>query len=390
MTIGIILAAGQGWRLQAGTKKAFIEVAHRPLIYYSLTAFLASDHIDMIMVVVPPGCLQEFDKFAKTIKIDKPLARITGSDTRFRSLRKAVKALPKHFPEMDPIRENVITHNAANPLVTMEDIKKVAVALRKHRAAGVGIPVYDTLRRVNHRNTETLNRDKIWRMQTPQGLWYDMLIEGFKLIPKGYEATDELQLAEVQGVKPRIFHSSPQNFKITTEDDLILLEDILGSHREYTAGLGEDSHAFAEDGVLKLGGLEFPKYPALEADSDGDVMLHALVASLLQGLGMGSLGTFTGKLFDQGITDSREYLELALFLVEEAHWRIDGLSFVFECLEPKIDKISKKLKKSVASLCRIAETQIAISAHTGDGLTAFARGEGIRCQCLLTLTRLWM
>ncbi len=389
MNIAIILAAGQGWRLQAGTKKAFVDVFGKTLLSYSLAAFFDSPEIDAVLVVLPKGHLLGLDELTEGLRVTKDFGRVSGAETRFGSLKKAIKGLEKTFPKKELEGSNIIIHNAANPLVTLEEIKQVTDTLKKHPAAGVGTPLNDTLRRVHRTKTETVDRENIWRMQTPQGLKYETLLEGIKLMGKN-EPTDDLQLAEIQGIKPKLIPATAYNFKVTTETDLHLLEDIIASHREYKAGLGEDSHKFAEDGVLKLGGLEFHGYPALEADSDGDVMIHTLVTSLLQGLGLGSLGSFADPLLDEGITDSREYLDRVLDLVEDEHWEVEGLSFIFECLEPKIDKISKKLKKSIANLCGISEEKISIAAHTGDGLTAFARGEGIRCSCLLTLTRLWL
>jgi len=388
MNIGIILAAGQGWRLQAGTKKAFVEVLGKPILYFSILAFVDSEDIDAIMVVVPKGSLKQFDDFVGDMVIDKKLMRITGADSRFGSLKKSVKALEKHYSKRQLGNAKILIHNAANPLVTSGEIKKVASTLEKHEAAGIGVPLQDTIRKVTRTKTETMSRENVWRMQTPQGLKYKILLEGIKAVKD--EPTDDLQLAENIGIKPKLIPGTAQNFKITTQTDLDLFEDILLSRREYNAGLGEDSHAFAEDGELILGGVKINKFPKLEAASDGDVMLHALITAILQGLGLGSLGPFADPMLAEGIKDSSKYLEYVLDLIDDENWEIDGLEFVFECLEPKIDAISEKLKKSVAKLCGIDERKISIAAHTGDGLTAFARGEGIRCQCLVTLARIWL
>ncbi len=388
MNIGIILAAGQGWRLQAGTKKAFVEVLGKPIVYFSMAAFLDSEDIDAIVVVVPKGSLKEFDDFANDVAIDKKFIRITGADSRFGSLKKAVKILEKHFPKKQLENSKIIIQNAANPLATLSEIKKVSDMLEKHEAAGVGVPLQDTIRQVSRTRTETLPRENVWRMQTPQGLKYKILLEGIKATKD--EPTDDLQLAENIGIKPKLIPGTAQNFKITTQTDLDMFEDMLLSRREYNAGLGEDSHAFSESGQLTLGSIKIQKHPKLEADSDGDVMLHSLITAILQGLGLGSLGPFAEPMIEEGITDSKEYLMRILELMDDENWELDGIEFVFECLEPKIDKISGKLKKSIAKLCGIDERKISIAAHTGDGLTAFARGEGIRCQCLVTLARIWL
>ncbi|OIP80899.1 2-C-methyl-D-erythritol 2,4-cyclodiphosphate synthase [Candidatus Peregrinibacteria bacterium CG22_combo_CG10-13_8_21_14_all_44_10] len=388
MNIGIILAAGQGWRLGAGTKKAFVKVLGKPLIYFSVAAFLDSEDIETIVVVVPKGSIKEFDEFAEEIEMNKKLIRITGADSRFGSLKKAINELDKHFSKRQLSNAKIIIHNAANPLVTLGEIKRVTETLEKYDAAGVGVPLQDTIRRVSRTKTETLERENIWRMQTPQGLKYKILMEGIKAA-KG-SPTDDIQLAEIIGIKPKLIPGVAQNFKVTTQTDLDLLEDVLLSRREYSAGLGEDSHPFGEEGKLILGGLTIAKHHKMQADSDGDVMIHSLITAILQGLGLGSLGPFAEPMLQEGITDSREYLARILDMLDDENWEIDGIEFVFECLEPKIDPIASKLKKSIAKLCGIEEEKVSIAAHTGDGLTAFARGEGIRCQCLVTLARIWL
>jgi len=392
MNIGIILGAGDGFRLRAGTKKAFVEIFGRPLVWYSLLTFVDADSIDEVVLVLPPvsgGAFKELSEMlAEATPKEKGIIQIAGGKTRFESLKKAYSALQKYYTPSQLKNANIIIHNAANPLVSVREIDEVANMLKKYYSAGVATPVYDTLRRIDLKKTETINRENVWRMQTPQGMRYKVFEEGLKKIKQ--EPTDDLELAEIQNIKPKIIPCTGYNFKITTESDLELVEDILASKREFTIGFGEDSHAFEKKGRLILGGLEFKKYKKLEADSDGDVMLHAFVAALSQGLNIGSLGLVTDALYEEGVTDSKAYLDHALKLVREQNWGLEKVNFVFEGISPRIDPIAKKLIKSVAELIGAPENIDTISAHTGEGLTAFGRGEGLKCQCLVMMERLWL
>ncbi len=389
LNIAIILGAGQGWRLQAGTPKAFVNMFGKPMLYYSISAFLATDEIDVVMVILPTGYIRVFDKMMDSLlEVEVPVHRISGADTRYKSLKKAIKQLESEYEPDDIKNANILVHNAANPLVTIGEIEQVLETLKTSKAAGVATPLHDTLRKIKRTKTETVDRENLWRMQTPQGLKYEVLKEGIKLMKD--DPTDDLAIAEIQGIKPKLIMSRAQNFKVTTQEDLELMETLIAANREFKAGIGEDSHRFAEDGDLILGGVKFPKYPKLEADSDGDIMIHSLITALLQALGLGSLGPFADPMLDEGITDSKMYLDKMLSILEDEDWVIDQVEFIFECSEPKIDPMAKKLIGSISLLCGIDQEKISIAAHTGDQLTSFGRGEGIRCQCLVTLIRLWV
>ncbi len=131
-----------------------------------------------------------------------------------------------------------------------------------------------------------------------------------------------------------------------------------------------------------LGGLEIPELPALEANSDGDVILHAIGRALAQACGE-NFSELADPLFLSGDQDSRDYLEPLLEKV-----KIQNLSLSLECARPQIDPLALVLKNSLAEILTIPESAIQISAHTGEGLTSFGRGEGIRCLALVTLVSL--
>ena len=155
-------------------------------------------------------------------------------------------------------------------------------------------------------------------------------------------------------------------------------------------GLGQDSHAFEPDGSEKpliLGGVVFPGHPGLLANSDGDVVLHALFNALSQAIGKRSLGIYADPICQQGITDSRAYLKVALDMVREAGYTVNNVGVSIEARRPKIEPMSEQMKRSLCALLDLADDQVGITATTGEGLTAFGRGEGIQVFVIVSLVK---
>ncbi|NLN04308.1 MAG: 2-C-methyl-D-erythritol 2,4-cyclodiphosphate synthase [Clostridiaceae bacterium] len=154
---------------------------------------------------------------------------------------------------------------------------------------------------------------------------------------------------------------------------------------EFRCAIGQDSHRFSEEKnkPLVLGGIEFEGKPLL-ANSDGDVVLHAVTNAISGISGVNILGDIADRMCQQGITDSKEYLKEALKYLD---WEIVNLSISIECKTPKISPRIKDMKESLAGLLNISEDRIGITATTGENLTAFGQGLGIQVFCILTVKR---
>ena len=155
-------------------------------------------------------------------------------------------------------------------------------------------------------------------------------------------------------------------------------------------GLGQDSHRFEAEGSSKpliLGGVVFPGHPGLDANSDGDVVLHAIFNALSQAIGKRSLGIYADPMCAQGITGSREYLKVALDMVRAAGYTVNNVGVSIEARRPKIEPRAAEMKTSLARLLAVAEDQVGITATSGEGLTAFGRGEGIQVFVIASLVR---
>lgn len=151
--------------------------------------------------------------------------------------------------------------------------------------------------------------------------------------------------------------------------------------------IGQDSHRFAagsENAGCILGGVRFGGVPALEANSDGDVVLHAVTNAVSGITCRNILGSVADGMCRSGITDSREYLKAALADLEALGLRPVHLSVSIECARPKIAPKTEEMRRSIGALMHLPETAVGITATTGEGLTDCGKGLGISVFCVLT------
>jgi 2-C-methyl-D-erythritol 2,4-cyclodiphosphate synthase len=157
----------------------------------------------------------------------------------------------------------------------------------------------------------------------------------------------------------------------------------------FRVGFGQDSHRFSSDGNRKLilGGMELQEECGLEASSDGDLVLHAICAAIEQALGRVNFSVYADELCQNGITDSKEYLKIALSHLKEDGYIINNLGLSIEAKKPKILPIEDRIKTNLAKMLKLKKSQIGINATSGDGLTAFGRGEGMQVFVIISLVK---
>ncbi|HEX6585159.1 MAG TPA: 2-C-methyl-D-erythritol 4-phosphate cytidylyltransferase [Solirubrobacterales bacterium] len=211
----MIAAAGSGQRLGAGGPKAFVEVAGRPLLEWSLEAFRAAGTIAEIVIAAPPG--------GHGAVADQGVVAVTGGEHRSESVAKALELTQG---------EIVVVHDAARPLVTPGLIDALVGELTAEENASAVIaaaPVADTIKLASEsgRVERTLERSGLWAVQTPQAFRAEALREALS-DPDSYpDATDDAMLVERRGGTVLIHSSSRDNLKVTTPFDLRVAELLL-------------------------------------------------------------------------------------------------------------------------------------------------------------------
>ncbi len=151
-------------------------------------------------------------------------------------------------------------------------------------------------------------------------------------------------------------------------------------------GIGQDSHRFLknEGKACIVAGLAFEGAAGMDADSDGDVVFHAICNAISSVTHVPILGDVAIKMcHEEGISDSLKYLEKALETLSGSE--IAHIALSIEGKRPKFQKRSDEIRESVAQACGIEVTQVGITFTSGDELTAFGRGEGLQCFCVLTI-----
>lgn len=149
--------------------------------------------------------------------------------------------------------------------------------------------------------------------------------------------------------------------------------------------IGQDSHKIDYDNKEKkliLGGIEFQEEYSLSANSDGDVVLHAITNAISGITCKNILGKVADDMCKNGITNSEEYLKEALKYLEE---KIVHLSISIECQTPKISPKIEQMRSKIAEILQIERNHIGITATTGENLTEAGRGNAISVFACLTV-----
>jgi len=217
--VALIVAAGKGTRFGEGeVPKQFLTILDRPLLSWTISRFEQAKSIDHIVIVTAEEYLLYVNNsivnpygFKKVLKI------VPGGNQRAESVYKGLQALPLSTPF-------VAIHDGVRPLVKPDDIDRVMDAAREHRAAVLGRPVTDTLKRVRSDFIiATVEREGMYRSETPQAFQYDLIREAHEKEAKnGFKATDDAVLVESLGFKVKMVSATGPNLKVTTPQDLEL------------------------------------------------------------------------------------------------------------------------------------------------------------------------
>lgn len=319
---------------------------------------------------------------AKVENLKLKVEIVIGGKTRQESSFNGLKNLQAKAGDL------VLFHNGANPLVTSQEIDAVIEATKKTGAAVVGMPVKGTLKKVQTEKIQaTVARENVWETQTPQGIKYALALQAFQQAQKDkFEGTDDVQLVERLGLPVQIIKGSDSNLKITKPADLKLANLILAS-KTSRVGIGQDSHRFdTQDKPLILGGFQISATGGLKANSDGDVILHALCNALSSAIGGFSLSGWADKMYQNGITDSRKYLEKIYQKVLQNGFQIANISIALEAGKPKLEKHLPAIQKNLSELLNIETSKIGLTVTSGERLTEFGKGEGIQALVSVSLS----
>ena len=240
MNYGLILAGGKGVRVGALKNKVLLPLNGKPELHYSIKAFRDAGIFDKIIIVVGEGEHFEVEEVLESLEI-KNYSLVTGGKERQDSVRQGLMEIAKNLQNMDLKRadskkenlENediILIHDSARPVVSVEEILSVYNGVKVYKAATVGVPVKDTIKRADKDGfaIETLPREELWGISTPQGFQLNLLqkayVEAYK---DGFYGTDDCMLVERIKERVKIIEGSYRNIKITTAEDLKIAQAFL-------------------------------------------------------------------------------------------------------------------------------------------------------------------
>jgi 2-C-methyl-D-erythritol 4-phosphate cytidylyltransferase/2-C-methyl-D-erythritol 2,4-cyclodiphosphate synthase len=305
---------------------------------------------------------------------------VHGGATRQESCCNGLESLTELAPRQ------VLIHDAARPFVDDVTIDAVLDALAGAPGAIAAIPVTDTLKKASAENrvAGTVEREGLWRAQTPQGFHYDDILAAHRALA-GRRLTDDAAVAEAAGIDVALTPGNEDNFKLTTEEDFVKAGRMLEIN-DIRVGNGFDVHRFDEGNSVTLCGVKIKYDRALVGHSDADVGLHAIADALLGAIGEGDIGSH----FPPGDArwrnaDSALFLRRAASLIDQRGGAIRHLDVTLICEGPKIAPHRDEMRERVAEIAGVGIDRVSVKATTTEGLGFTGRGEGIAAQATATV-----
>jgi len=376
--VAILLAAGQGTRAGGGVPKQYRTIAGKSVLGHAVGALAQHPAIKRIIVVIGEG--QEIDAKAAAGNITGvSLDYVTGGATRRESVHAGLRAAEG--------ADMVLIHDSARPFLPSSVIDRLLAALQVYDAATPVLPVVDTMVRGNDILGDVVDRDHLYRVQTPQAFRYAIIVEAHDNWSGANEPTDDAQMVRAAGREVALIDGDIMLEKLTVPADFVQAEHRLTSARSTRVGMGYDVHRLVADEELWLCGMQIQHDKGLSGHSDADVALHALVDAILGALAEGDIGSHFPPSDPQwrGAASSR-FVEHARALVEARGGTIAHVDVTIICEAPKIGPHRSAMRVRVSELLGIDPRRVSIKATTTERLGFAGRGEGIAAQAVATLS----
>jgi 2-C-methyl-D-erythritol 4-phosphate cytidylyltransferase/2-C-methyl-D-erythritol 2,4-cyclodiphosphate synthase len=377
-TYALVLAAGRGARFGGETPKQYLPLGGATVLRHAVTAFTAHPRIDGVLLTIRPEDRETYDVALAGLELLTP---VPGGAERQDSVRLGLEALAPHQPS------RVLIHDGARPFPGAGLIDRVIDALDQGPAAIPGLPLGDTIKRISEGHIhETVDRNGLWRVQTPQGFHFEAILAAHRATV-GRALTDDAAVAEAAGIAPLIVAGSEENLKVTTADDLAAAERLIAARQgDVRVGQGFDVHPFGPGDHVMICGIAVPHSAGLVGHSDADVGLHALTDSVLGAIGAGDIGQhFPPSDPAWRRASSDRFLAHAVGLVRARGGSIAALDVTIICERPKISPYRERMVARVAEIAGLPADRISVKATTTEKLGFTGRGEGIAAQAVATV-----
>ncbi len=361
----IILASGQSKRFNKKKPKQFNIYKNKALFKHSLEKAIKSKLFKKIILVVNnKKSIKE--KFPKNISI------IKGGKERSDSSLIALKYINRFKPS------NVLIHDAARPSFTIKLLKTLIKSLKKNKAVIPFINSKDSIKYKVKKQLFNLNRNNAILTQTPQAFKFKNLYN--LSIKQKNKITDEATLFIENNLKIKFIKGENLNNKITFKEDI-------ETNKTYY-GIGFDIHRLIRGKKLFLGGIKIPYHSGLKGHSDGDVIIHSIIDSLLGAMRKKDIGTFfpdNQKKYKN--IRSPKMLKPIVEILNNNNYFINNLDINLICEQPKVSKYRDKIIKSLSNLLNIDKELINLKGKTAEKLGLIGKEKAIACEVICSITQ---
>ena len=374
-TVALIVAAGSGSRVGGELPKQFRSVHGQPMIRHSYAAL--SGHPDISDLFIAIGDGQEHIALESLHGLSTPKL-LAGGATRRESVRRGLVAIAK-----DGGAHRVLIHDAARPFLSANVIDNLLVALDHAPGAVPALPVVDSLARGDGTLSETVERECLWRIQTPQAFQFDAILAAHQNWA-GEEPSDDARMLMAMGQDVRIVLGDERLAKFTFASDFTE-NDNMPNNR---SGSGFDVHRFVAGEELWLCGIQIPHDKGLSGHSDADVAIHALTDAILGALALGDIGDHFPPSDPQwrGASSDR-FLAYAVKLGREMGYHLANADVTIICEAPKIGPHKVAMRARLAAIMAVDVARVSVKATTTEMLGFTGRGEGIAAQAMATFEK---
>ncbi len=377
--VALIVAGGSGTRAGGGIPKQYRRVGGEAVIARAFDALASHPAISAVHLVVGTGQDALLDA---ALGGREPASVTPGGATRRESVAAGLEAIAAAGGA-----GAVLIHDAARPFLPGAVIDRLLDAVEDGAGAVPTLPVVDTLVRMDGAKLgDTVPRDSLARVQTPQAFRFDAILAAHRAWSGPDEPTDDAQVARMAGITVLSVSGDPMLEKLTHEADLAAAEARLATTLVSRTAMGFDVHAFTEGDHVMLCGLKIPHSHALAGHSDADVGLHAITDALLGTIADGDIGShFPPSDPRWRGADSGKFLEHAASLVTARGGIVDHVDLTIMCEAPKVGPYRDAMRQRVAELLKLPLGRVSVKATTTEKLGFTGRGEGMAAQAVVTV-----
>ncbi|NVJ54477.1 MAG: bifunctional 2-C-methyl-D-erythritol 4-phosphate cytidylyltransferase/2-C-methyl-D-erythritol 2,4-cyclodiphosphate synthase [Campylobacteraceae bacterium] len=360
----VVLCAGNSTRFGLQTKKQWLRIDNQPLWLFVTKRLENLYKFDKVIVTSAKDELSYMQNFSDDYEF------VAGGDTRQQSMKNSLENVTSTYVMVTDVARACIPENVISSLINSKENADCIVPTLK---------VSDTV----IYNEETINRDKVKLIQTPQ-LSKTTVLKG--ALNTDIEFTDDSSAIKANGGSVFYVEGSIKSKKLTFGDDLKELSCLSAPSNNFFTGTGYDIHPFEEDKKMYLGGINIDVPYGFKAHSDGDVLIHSLIDALLGACGAGDIGEFfpdTDEEFKN--IDSKILLQKIVEFIYNVGYEIVNVDLTIIAQQPKINPYKNEIKKTIASLLNLEKQFVNIKATTAEKLGFIGRKEGVAVQSIATL-----